>query len=388
MNLPKLSNDFLNNLYIKSQNDFLNGFSEVSIRQLSGIDYQQAENIQNYLKSKNYIQLGKHKNDFNIYITPDGIDSITKLKENKIFNTIKFTGVQYVHPGSRAVIQFMYYYNLVDENHNISSKRIFVIISDQLSINWGFRFWSQRPELDYPNLIKILLQYTKDYIIEKLKEGTLNDYEELVLFTTTHPEMHPYNPDNLIDTENAEFEVEIGQKTIGQEIKENKLAASIIEHRDIINAIFYKAQKSKLLLLNEERNLLDFFKTAISEEEFSHRISSLGEVARNLNVEILRKLTGISDKEIRSVQLLKSFFEQNNVNGDKIIEILKNIGRARQGYPIHSDITGVIEGLAYFKINYPINNYEEAWLILLNEYLSALRQLYTILSDFYFKKEN
>jgi len=383
MNIQKLSDDFLNNLYLKSQNNYSEGYNETQINQLTGISQNESNNIKAYLSSKHLIELGKYKNDFNIYITANGIDQVVKLKENKIFNVIKFTNVTHIPSGGRAAAQFLFNYEVRDENNLVHYNRILVIISDVLCTNWGYPFWSQRPDRDYPGLIKILLQYAKDRIIEKLKEGTLNEFEELLMLSTEYPSLPPYNPENLIATEHAEYDIEIGQKNIGQEIKENKLAASIIETRDIVNTIFYSKHKAKLLLLNEERNLLDFFKTANTEEEFSHRMASFGEVTRNLNIDILRKITGITDSQQRSIQLLKSFFDRNNINGDKIIETLKQIGRVRQGYPVHTDITGVISSLDYFKIKYPITNYEEAWLIFLNEYLSALKQLYEILVGLY-----
>ncbi|MCD8742231.1 hypothetical protein LT679_16590 [Mucilaginibacter roseus] len=383
MNLQKLSNDFLNNLYLKSKNNYSEGYDATQINQLTGINQTESKNVQTYLNSKHLIELGKYKNDFNIYITSDGIDHLLKLKENKILNIIRFYNVVHVPSGGRAAAQFLYYYNIIDESDNVKYYKIMVIISDVLCINWGYPFWSQNPDRDYPNLIKILLQYAKDRIIEKLKEGTLEEFEELLMLSTGYPHSPPYNPENLVTTEQAEYEIEIGQKSISQEIKENKLAASIIETRDVVNAVFYNKHKAKLLMLNEERNLLDFFKPANTEEEFSHRIASFGEVSRNLNIDILRKITGVTDSQQKSIQLLNLFFEQNSINGNKIVETLKQIGRIRQGYPVHTDITGVIAGLAYFKINYPIQSYEDAWLILLNEYLVTLKLLYKILGNLY-----
>jgi hypothetical protein len=227
------------------------------------------------------------------------------------------------------------------------------------------------------------LQYGKDKIIEKLKEGTLTDSEELILLTTTHPSTSPYNPDNLIEPQNAEFEIEIGQKMLIEEIKENKLAASIIETRDKINAIFYERHKEKLLLLNEERNLLDFFKTAKTEEEFSHRLASLGQVSRYLNVSILRKLIGETDTQIGSVVVLEKFLQFIGTPNRTITDNLKQIGRVRQGYPMHTDLAGVVQGYKYFGLQYPVENYETTWTALLNYYLTSLKQLYEILADKY-----
>jgi hypothetical protein len=246
------------------------------------------------------------------------------------------------------------------------------MISDQQGLNWGFRFWSHNPEGDYKDLVKILLQFAKDKITEKIKEGTLTDHEEMIILTTNSPANIPFDPKSLPEVEKAEFEVEIGQKSIGLEIKENKLAASIIETRDIINTLFHQKYKDKLMLLNQERNLLDFFKTATSEEEFSHRIASLAEVSRNLNLEVLRKSTGSTDTQMKSIQLLKLFFEQNKIDGKKITDTLVGIGRVRQGYPTHTDLAGIISALGFFKLKYPLTDYEGAWVIILNEYLAAL----------------
>lgn len=382
MNINTLSDRFLNNLFLKTRSDISLGYDETQIYKLAGIDSADSKNIRTYLISKDLIKVDNY-NHSNILITANGVDHVLKLRENKNYNTIRFKEVRHIPSTGRAAAHFLFYYETFDENKNSQFNRIMVIISDVLCINWGYPFWSYNPERDYPNLIKILLQYAKDWIIEKLKVGTLNEYEELLMLSTNYPLKPPFDPDNLPVTEQAEFEIEIGSKNISQEIEENKLAASIIETRDNINAIFYSKHKAKLLLLNEERNLLDFFKQANTEEEFSHRIASFGEVSRNLNIEILRKLTYTTDNQLKSIQLLKLFLEQNNVVGDSITETLKHIGRVRQGYPAHTDMTGVISALDFFKLSYPIQNYEKAWLILLNSYLAELKQLYKILSDLY-----
>lgn len=387
MTLSQLSDLFLKNLYLKSKNDVINGYNEHTIAQLTNIDSTQAKNIQNYLVSKGLIHLGRHKQDFNVYLTALGVDQAEKLFGNASGITIKFTEHRYLQSDGRAATKILYYYNLLDDGEVQSQNSIIAIISDVLGMNWGFPLWSQNPESDYKDLAKILLLYAKDKIVEKIKEGTLNEHEEILLLTTTHPEKHSYNPDNLVDVANAEYWVEIGQKTIGEEIKENKLAASIIEARDSINAIFYSKHKARLLLLNNERNLLDFFKTATTEEEFSHRISSLGEVSRNFNVEILRKVTQISDSDVKSLLLLNAFFTQNGKDASSAIEILKHVGRIRQGYPIHSDNTGITQSLSFFKLPYPITDHEQAWLLLLNQYMVFLKAIYVLLNELYLTED-
>ena len=169
-------------------------------------------------------------------------------------------------------------------------------------------------------------------------------------------------------------------------VNENKLTASIITARDNINDIFYKKHKTKLLLLNEERNLLDFFQNANTVEEFSHRVASLGQVSQHLNIEILRSITKETNKEIKSIQLLDKFLTSLGKQSKEISETLKNLNRVRQGYPIHTDLSGNIDALGYFGINYPIKDYDSAWQTLLNSYYVALDKLRQILIDVYLKR--
>lgn len=386
MDLIKTADKYLNTLYRKSADNFDNGYSEKVIAKLIGLDRTQSHNVMKYLAEKSLVDT---KNGFgdNIKLTASGIDRAVQLRENKIFKTIKFKGVRYL-PSSRDAIEFLYFYDLIDEEGKSEPKTIKVSISGSLCIGWGFQIWSMQPDKDYPNLIKMLLQVGKDKIIEKLKEGTLTNNEELMLLTSTHTNSPPYNPDNLIEPENAEYEIEVGEKMLSEEIKENKLAAAIIESRDTINAIFHSKNGEKLLQLNEERNLLDFFKTAKTEEEFSHRISSLGEVSRNMNVKILRKLTNETDTKLGSVALLDKLLTSLGRQDKSTTEILRNIGRIRQGYPVHTDITGVIQGCKYFELKYPVEDYESTWTALLNFYLTSLKQLYEIFADKYLVTEN
>jgi len=386
MDLIKTADKYLNTLYRKSEDNFDNGYSEKVIAKLIGLDRTQSHNVMKYLAEKGLVDT---KNGFgdNIKLTASGIDRAVQLRQNKIFKIIKFKGVRYL-PSSRDAIEFLYFYDLIDEEGKSEPKTIKVSISGSLCIGWGFQIWSMQPDKDYPNLIKMLLQVGKDKIIEKLKEGTLTNNEELMLLTSTHTNSPPYNPDYLIEPENAEYEIEVGEKMLSEEIKENKLAAAIIESRDTINAIFHSKNGEKLLQLNEERNLLDFFKTAKTEEEFSHRISSLGEVSRNMNVKILRKLTNETDTKLGSVALLDKLLTSLGSQDKSTTEILRNIGRIRQGYPVHTDITGVIQGCKYFGLKYPVEDYESTWTALLNFYLTSLKQLYEIFADKYLVAEN
>lgn len=370
-------NKFLTTLYLKSANDFKTGYIEVLISKIIGLDSKVSNNILHYLSEKNLINTKSGFGD-NIALTYQGIEYVEELRKGKTFKTIKFKEARYIPPTSRMVFGFLYWYEIINEDGTIENKTIRVFASDILSMTWQLPFNNKPQDAE-----KILLQFAKDTIIEKLKEGTLNDQEEVVLMTATQPLGCPYNPQNLVETKYAEYEIETSNKLLMEEISENKLAASIIETRDIINVVFASKHNEKLLLLNEERNLLDFFKSAKTEEDFSHRLSSLGQVSRYMNVSILRKLTNETDTQLGSVILLEKFLKSINKPNKVVIETLRQIGRIRNGYPAHTDIPDVIKGYKHFELKYPVESYEIAWTTLLNYYLEALKELYGIFADIY-----
>lgn len=371
------ANKFLTTLYLKSRNDFKKGYSEVLIPKLVGLDSNTSQNVLHYLSEKNFVNT---KNGFgdNIILTYQGIEYIEELRKGKKFKTIKFKEARFIPPTSRVIFGFLYWYDVINEDETVENKTIGVFASDVLRNIWQLPF-NKKPQ----DAEKILLQFAKDTIIEKLKEGTLNDQEEVILMTATQPETCPYNPANLIETKYAEYEVETSNKLLMDEISENKLAAAIIEVRDMINVVFSSKHNEKLLLLNQERNLLDFFKTAKTEEDFSHRLSSLAQVSRYMNIAILRKLISETDTQLGSVILLDKFLISINKPNKIVIDTLRQIGRIRNGYPAHVDIPDVIQGYKYFGINYPVVDYETAWTTLLNYYLQALKELYGTFADFY-----
>lgn|GEM_PF-1012504 len=368
---------YLNALYLKSKNDFRRGYNDQIISKMIGIDKTISQNVLHYLSGKGLINTKNGDGD-NILLTSEGIDYVQNLRDGKTFKTIKFKKALYIEPTTRLVFGFLYWYSILNEDNTTEDKTIGVFASDILIMTWQISFY-ERPQ----DAEKILLQFAKDTVIEKLKEGTLNDHEELVLLTSNQPPTCPFKPNNLLETQLTEFEIETGTKLLMEEIKENKLAASIIELRDRINAVFATKHKENLLLLNQERNLLDFFKTATTEEEFSFRLLSLGQVSRYMNVVVLRNLTSEQNTQLGSIMLLENFLASINKPNKVVTDTLRQIGRIRQGYPAHEDIPDVVKGYKYFGLKYPIENFAEAWTILLNYYLNALKELYNILADAY-----
>ena len=238
--------------------------------------------------------------------------------------------------------------------------------------------------LSKQDLVKVLFEYGKRHIVDKLKDGTLRDIEELSLNTRSHPTKCPFNPSRISDPNQATINVEISEKTLVLDQTQSQVASTIMETRDNINAIFKNKHGGKLFLLSQERTLSELSRKANSQEEFSFLLSALTKLAVELDTDILRKITPISDKSTGSILLLESFLKsitskKNENEMENVIEIFKGINNLRQAYPIHVDNDRVLKAYEFFKIEYPINYYQKAWKTLLENYLSALQNLLEII---------
>ena len=306
---------------------------------------------------------------------------------NEESKTVKFSQARYIIT-RRDTHEYMFCFSVVDsslirspeEESKTKAHRIKVIITRTLASCW---------DLNDKDLEKVLFEYGKRYITEKLKEGTLNDKEELWLSTGSHPIECEFNPLRIPNPDGATFIVQMPKDYLKHlQISEDKefpeqfkIVSSIIEFRDSINTIFYEENKERLLLLKQERILLDLFKEANSQEDFTHRVCALANIVASLNIKILRKLTKIDDKEMKSISLLEAYLKTLDNKSVDIIKIFRNIIRLRQRYPIHCDnVDGVVDAHTFFKIEYPVKEYNKAWKILINYYASALKKIYKIIS--------
>jgi len=262
---------------------------------------------------------------------------------------------------------------LPEEKSETKCYRIKVSITRTLETMWS----SRDENLD---ITKVLFEYGKRHIIQKLKDGTLLEKEELWLTTSTHPKSCPFDSDRIPDPNGNKIEVDLGGEKLMQNMTLLQLATSIIETRDNINSVFKERFGDKLFILSEERDILQFFRDATSTEELFYRVSALRNAIVNLNVSLLRTLTKNDDPQTGTIVLLENFLETYD-NYDKTpIRVFKHINRLRQGYPIHGDtIDGVQEAHRYFKFDYPITDYSNAWRQLLLNYLDALQKIFEII---------
>jgi hypothetical protein len=278
-------------------------------------------------------------------------------------------------PG-RDITEYVFSFRLVDstlvgspdECSRSSFHSIKVAVTRTLSSCWGF--------ITDDELHRVMFEYGKRHVVQKILDGTLGEFEELDLHTANAECPCPFDPEKIENPIGAIVKLESTTKKIMEDPSFLQLASSIIDARDNINAIFHQNHKEKLILLGEERDLLQFFRDAQSEEEFFFRLTALANAATKLNITCLRKLTGITDTQVKSIQLLECYL--NNFNGPThhIIDTLRNINKLRQSYPVHGDRSkGVLQAYTFFSLEYPIVKYSESWKKLLSDYLEALRQL-------------
>ncbi|MBW1924045.1 MAG: hypothetical protein JRJ35_11280 [Deltaproteobacteria bacterium] len=283
-------------------------------------------------------------------------------------------------PG-RDAIELIFPFRLIDteligspeEERKSTDHQISVVVTGSLAACW---------DLNDDQRLRVMYEYAKRHVVEKIREGTLREFEEIDLHTRNVELPCPFDPDRIENPMDAIVSVETAEKKFMEDSSVLALASSIIDARDNINAIFNLINKGKLIVLVEERDLLQFFRDVQTKEEFSYRLCALANAATQMNVQCLRQLTKIEDTQVKSIQLLESYLDKIGLQSKEFVNILRNINKLRQGYPVHGDrAKGVLEAHKYLEIEYPIADFSASWKKLLEKYLEALHQLLKVLKD-------
>lgn len=299
--------------------------------------------------------------------------------------TIKFfDGGWLPHFGDRYEYHFMFDFvdtGLVrtpEEKSQFQSGNIMIGVTGTLASCWGFH----REDFQEEDLKKVLYELTKRHVKNKIEKGSVEQFEELQLNTANTETQCPYDP-NSITLDFDEPIIVITEEVTphiysGPEV----YAERIISLRDNINALCKEKLGNRLLNLPQERAIIELIKTCSSHEEFSHRVSSLAGLASSLNIDLIRTILKNTDQSLKSIALLERFFKKHCglQDSDKIIEPLKNLNRLRQGYPVHTNHAGgVVEAHTFFGLNYPIEDWEGSWQILIEHYMKFLERLLSII---------
>jgi hypothetical protein len=274
----------------------------------------------------------------------------------------------YGHTVDYVVIYHKENDNFLKDTNN--EHRIKITLTHFALIGWGFV-----DNLTTDKLIKITFPFAVRFISERIKDGTLKEFEEIIIRREDNFFPYPFDISKIDKIEGYEIEFSGEKVDIGKRIQTNLLADTIIGLRDNINALIYYKNKDILLKLVEERNILNLFRAIDNQEQFSYAIATLGNLVNDLNVDFLRKITGNTDKDIKSFGLLEQFLTMVDNTQNESLETFKTLNRIRQGFPIHTDKTEIIKNLKKIGIDYPIENHNDAWLILIEKYKNGLIDL-------------
>lgn len=276
--------------------------------------------------------------------------------------------------------EYHYRFSLVDtsliglpeESYYTSRHWIRVFISGTMEAVWLGR----QPNIDF---MKVCFEYAKRELIQKVKDGSIQDQHELEILSSNFPNECPFESVRIIMEAGAFNDFEVSERVM-EDILLIQIASNIIDLRDFINAIMKERHGKKLIQYAEERDILQMFRSANNIEDFVYRVSALKLFATNLNEELLRELTGNQNRNDRTITLLETYL-QTFANYDAVaITTLRSINRIRQMYPIHGDnINGVQDAHTYFQIEYPIQNPSEAWKKILSSYRDALSRIFEMI---------
>jgi hypothetical protein len=252
----------------------------------------------------------------------------------------------------------------------VSEHWIRITLTQFAILGWGFGGIS-----DNNLLIKVAFPFAIEMISEKVKDGTLKEFEEKIISRGTDTMPYPYDLDKISVIEGYEIAFPEEDIDIGRRIETNKLADSIIELRDNINALIYSKKNEILLKLGQERNILYLFRRIDNREQFTFAISTLGNLVNDINTDLLKILIKDVPPDKKPFQLLELFLSRVDFEPFNTVNIFRTINRIRQGFPIHTDKTDIILALKKFGIEYPIQDYNKAWQLISENYRLALEGL-------------
>lgn len=218
------------------------------------------------------------------------------------------------------------------------------------------------------------------YVLELAREDRLSELSPFKLNTYTVPKVPPEKPRLEAGTVQAVLTAlpSVGQTSI------SFLSDDISEVRDQINAITKSLWGDRILLLSQERPLLDMYKNAKSAEDFRARIQSLGIIIKDLNRATLAKAARIADtKDIGDFILLERALSSIATTSEAtaIGATFKQINFLRQGYPTHGDNADkFLQAHKHFGIPYPIADFSAAWEVILGKYFAAMKDIRSLLS--------
>ena len=116
-----------------------------------------------------------------------------------------------------------------DEISRSSHHEITVVVSGSLASCWNLNDDQQH---------RVMFEYGKRHIVQKIQDGTLRKSEELDLYTRNVELPCPFDPERIENPVNAVVKIESPEKKLMEDSTFLQIASAIIDARDNINAIF------------------------------------------------------------------------------------------------------------------------------------------------------
>ena len=272
--------------------------------------------------------------------------------------------IEYLFPFSMINAAFL---GTPEEKSKITIHQVKVGITGTLHTCWG---------LKDDDLVRVLFEHGKRYIVQKLKDGSLTSREEIMLATSNSPQKSHFDPKNIPNPDGANFNVNIENTDLSANLSEVQVGTQIAAFLDNINARIHDRYGEDLFIPLEFRAPLDLIRPATSRDEFTVRVITLAHIIERLNLSLLRKITSIDDKKMQSISLLDKHLCSLDGDYTLVIKTFRNLVSLSNGYPRHTDKDSrVINAHNYFQIGYYPSDYQSAWLTLLNFFLEALEML-------------
>lgn len=279
---------------------------------------------------------------------------------------------------SVMLYRYMYFYHLSTQPSN-QYKSITVGISDYVQMyNWKLSFAAGG------SAESILLLHARDKIIKDVIADDILDEQTVKILQQDLPNLPSYQPSDAPPMKGAEFYVyRRVRPRLPQPPTHRSVPDLIVETRAAINLVFKKKHNKPLLKFTQEENLMDLSKGAQTKEEFNTRVISLGSTAGEMDVDLLRTLTGETDTQVRSIQLLRKLLAPLDPGAEPHIKTLQNIAAVRNGYPAHKDKPDTVKAYDALGLTYPVSDYSATWQTLLRHYLAALQGINDIIQKKY-----
>ena len=287
----------------------------------------------------------------------------------KKMETVTFTGGRWLPYTGRDGSDIAFEYSAVDsafvgqpeETSMARHGEIVVTISRWLSTSWG---------LDEDALAKVLFEYARRHIRDKVFDGALSTHEGIELTTSNCPKKCPFDPVRIDMSFGKAYEFPVAGGNPIEKAAPSALASQIIDLRDNINALYGEKFGGRLLALPQERGLLELFRTCDSQEEFGYRAPSLCTLATSFE--------GMNVDDVGV--LLRTKFSAERVS--PIMNELQKFNQLRRMYPVHTDRAGgVIAAHQHFGLEYPVADHQLAWTKLLGAYFELLKRILELLKS-------